>query len=53
MTPSLIGAYLQLGAKICGEPAYDPDFKCADFLTLLDIKDLDVDFMNTLFSNAG
>jgi putative hemolysin len=30
-------AYLSLGAKICGPPALDRQFKTIDFLTLLDI----------------
>lgn len=35
--PRLMRAYLTLGAKICGEPALDRDFKTVDFLTLLDL----------------
>ncbi|MGE3759404.1 MAG: GNAT family N-acetyltransferase, partial [Pseudobdellovibrionaceae bacterium] len=34
--PSLFKGYLKAGAVICGEPAYDVEFKCIDFLTLLD-----------------
>jgi len=33
--PTLVKGYLRLGAKICGAPAWDPDFNTADFLTLL------------------
>jgi len=32
--PPLIKSYLNMGAHICGEPALDKKFKCADFLTL-------------------
>jgi putative hemolysin len=32
--PPLIKSYLKMGAHICGEPALDKKFKCADFLTL-------------------
>ncbi|KAG0162909.1 hypothetical protein DFQ30_001089, partial [Apophysomyces sp. BC1015] len=32
--PPLVKGYLRLGAKICGAPAWDPDFNVADFLTL-------------------
>ncbi|HMA65156.1 MAG: GNAT family N-acetyltransferase [Fibrobacterota bacterium] len=32
--PPLIKSYLNMGAQICGEPALDKKFKCADFLTL-------------------
>ena len=38
--PPLIKGYLRLGAKICGAPAWDPDFNTADFLTLLRLDDL-------------
>jgi putative hemolysin len=33
--PSLLKGYLRLGAWICGEPAWDPDFNTADLLILL------------------
>lgn len=33
--PSLLRGYLRLGAWVCGEPAYDPAFGCADFFVLL------------------
>jgi putative hemolysin len=36
--PKLLRAYLTLGAKICGPPALDRNFKTIDFLTLLDVK---------------
>ncbi|MVW71618.1 MULTISPECIES: GNAT family N-acetyltransferase [unclassified Bordetella] len=35
--PPLIKGYLNLGARICGEPAWDPDFNAADFPVLLDM----------------
>ena len=38
--PPLIKGYLRLGAKICGAPAWDPDFNTADFLTLMRLADL-------------
>jgi putative hemolysin len=33
--PSLLKGYLRLGAYICGEPAWDPEFNTADLLILL------------------
>lgn len=33
--PALIKGYLRLGAYICGEPAWDPDFNTADMLVML------------------
>lgn len=38
--PKLLGAYLSLGARICGPPALDPVFKTIDFLTMLDLETL-------------
>lgn len=38
--PRLLGAYLSLGAKICGAPAWDREFGTIDFLTLLDLQRL-------------
>ncbi|MBD5778150.1 GNAT family N-acetyltransferase [Pelagicoccus sp. NFK12] len=38
--PRLMRAYLTLGARICGEPALDREFKTIDFLTLLDLRSL-------------
>jgi len=35
--PKLLRAYLTIGAKICGPPALDQQFKTIDFLTLLDL----------------
>lgn len=40
-TPSLIKGYLKVGARICGEPAWDPDFNTADFPVFLDVDDMD------------
>jgi putative hemolysin len=38
--PKLLLAYLSIGARICGPPAIDREFKTIDFLTLLDLEDL-------------
>jgi len=40
MIPSLLASYLKAGAKVCGSPALDKNFKCIDFLTLLDVSNL-------------
>ncbi len=39
--PRLLRAYLAMGAKICGPPAIDREFKTIDFLTLMDLEILD------------
>ena len=35
--PPLIKGYLKIGARVCGEPAWDPDFNTADFPMLLSV----------------
>jgi len=39
--PPLLRGYLRLGAWVCGAPAHDPDFGCADFLVLLGLDHMD------------
>jgi putative hemolysin len=39
--PPLLKGYTRLGAKVGGPPAHDPDFGVADFLTLLDLQQVD------------
>ena len=38
--PKLLRTYLAIGAKICGPPAIDHEFKTIDFLTVLDLRGL-------------
>jgi putative hemolysin len=38
--PKLLRTYLTIGAKICGPPAIDREFKTIDFLTLMDLETL-------------
>jgi putative hemolysin len=37
IVPPLIKGYLRLGAYIAGEPAWDPDFNCADLFILMPV----------------
>ncbi|MGN6389389.1 MAG: GNAT family N-acetyltransferase [Burkholderiaceae bacterium] len=39
--PPLLQGYLRSGAWVCGAPAWDPDFHCADFLLLLPLSRLE------------
>jgi putative hemolysin len=39
--PILFRTYLRYGARVCGRPAIDREFKTIDYLTLLDLKELD------------
>lgn len=38
--PKLLRTYLAIGARICGPPAIDREFKTIDFLSLLDLEGL-------------
>jgi putative hemolysin len=38
--PALLSGYLKLGTRVCGEPAWDPDFNTADFPMLLSLSQM-------------
>jgi putative hemolysin len=38
--PSTLHTYLKLGAKICGMPAIDREFRTIDFFTILDLHEI-------------
>ncbi|MCX7704965.1 MAG: GNAT family N-acetyltransferase [bacterium] len=40
LIPPLLSFYLKAGAFVCGEPVLDKVFKCIDFFTVLDMKNL-------------
>lgn len=48
--PPLMRGYLRLGAQVCGEPAYDPDFGVGDFPALLDKRRADTRYLKRLRS---
>lgn len=45
LLPPLIKGYVRLGAWVCGEPAWDPDFNTADLLMMLPM-----DRLNTAYA---
>ncbi len=49
--PKLLRTYLALGAKICGPPAFDREFKTIDFLTLMDLNNLTPSIRARLFES--
>jgi putative hemolysin len=51
LVPPLIKGYLRVGAWICGEPAWDPDFNTADLLLLLPMSRMNKRYMRH-FLNA-
>lgn len=50
--PALIKSYLRLGAVVCGDPSWDPDFKTADVLILLPIAAMSQRYVNRLLRAA-
>jgi putative hemolysin len=48
--PPLIKGYTRLGAMICGEPAWDPDFNTADLLMLLPMAQLNRSYAQRLIA---
>lgn len=41
LVPPLMRSYMNAGAKLSSHPAWDPDFKCIDFLVVLDLESMD------------
>ncbi|BBX97666.1 GNAT family N-acetyltransferase [Mycobacterium lacus] len=48
--PPLMRGYLRLGARVCGEPAHDPDFGVGDFCALLAKQHADTRYLRRLRS---
>ncbi|WP_179468199.1 GNAT family N-acetyltransferase [Mycolicibacterium vinylchloridicum] len=48
--PPLMRGYLRLGARVCGEPAHDPEFGVGDFPALLDKREADTRYLTRLRS---
>lgn len=51
--PPLVKGYLRLGAKICGAPAWDPDFNTADFLTLFRLSEINARYARHFIGDAA
>jgi putative hemolysin len=45
LVPPLIKGYLRVGAWVCSEPAWDPDFNTADLLLLLPMSRMNPRYM--------
>ncbi|MBI5109270.1 MAG: GNAT family N-acetyltransferase [Rhodocyclales bacterium] len=52
LVPPLIKGYLRVGAWICGEPAWDPDFNTADLLMLLPMSRMNKRYMRHFLKNT-
>lgn len=44
LVPALLKSYFKVGAKVFIEPAWDRDFKCIDYLVLLDREKIDATY---------
>jgi len=51
--PPLLRGYLRLGARICGEPAHDPDFGVADFVAMQRLSDANTRYLERLRSASA
>jgi len=40
LIPPLLNSYIRAGAKVCASPALDRDFRCMDFFTALNMREL-------------
>lgn len=47
--PPLLKGYMRLGAHICGDPAWDPDFNTADLLVLLPMARMNTRYIRHFF----
>ncbi|MFE9172646.1 GNAT family N-acetyltransferase [Streptomyces kebangsaanensis] len=48
--PALLRGYLRLGARVCGEPAHDPDFGVADLYVLLPMRSVSPRYLRHFLS---
>jgi len=53
IVPPLIKGYLRLGAYIAGEPAWDPDFNCADVFILMPVSRMNARYAKHFMRQAG
>ncbi len=51
--PPLIKGYLRLGAYIAGEPAWDPDFNCADVFILMPVARMNARYAKHFMKQAA
>lgn len=50
--PPLIKGYLRVGAQVCGEPAWDPDFNTADVFVLMSLSRMSERYLRRFLANA-
>ncbi len=47
--PPLVNIYMRIGAKVCGEPAIDRDFKTVDYFVLFDLDEINRKYKEMFF----
>ncbi|MGN9812224.1 GNAT family N-acetyltransferase [Micromonospora sp. BQ11] len=52
LVPPLLRGYLRLGAWVCGEPTYDPDFGTADFYVLFSLDRMNPRYLRHFLGGA-
>jgi putative hemolysin len=52
LIPPLLRSYFSAGSKVFGEPALDREFKCIDFLTVLDMENLTSGYKRRYFKKS-
>ncbi|MBM0239514.1 GNAT family N-acetyltransferase [Micromonospora sp. ATA32] len=52
LVPPLLRGYLRLGAWVCGEPTYDPDFGVADFYVLFSLDRMNPRYLRHFLGGA-
>lgn len=50
--PRLFGIYMRIGAKVCGEPVIDRQFKTIDFFVMFDRETIDEKYFEMFFGQA-
>ena len=51
--PPLFKVYLDMGARVCSEPAIDREFGVIDFLIVLDVETLDERTRKRMFGSSS
>ncbi len=51
--PALVNIYLRIGAKICGEPAVDRQFKTIDYFVIFDVNTINKKYLKMFFGDRA
>ncbi|NNE99805.1 MAG: GNAT family N-acetyltransferase [Pyrinomonadaceae bacterium] len=51
--PALVKIYLRIGAKVCGEPAIDREFKTIDYFVVFDVETINRKYLKMFFGDRA